>query len=421
MLKDCKALKPHRWNSDVFGDEPLDQAFVANIKESGVLCPLTIKGDGTIISGHRRWRAAMAAGLVEVPIKVEEYVTEEQERKAFVDYNRQREKSFSQKMREAAFIEETERIAANGRQGTRTDLILPETRITSAKYFAEVTKPERTSDKVAEQIGIGSGRQYEKAKKVWKAAKTGNADAVKLVEDIDQNKITIHEAYKKVEKIKRSEELAEEREKIARSGAVGTPSGKWNIYHGNMRTIELNKKYDFIITDPPYPREYMPLYKALAERATEWLKPEGLLVCMCGQSYLNQIYAIFDQHLAYYWTACFLTPHQPTPLRQRQVNTSWKPLLIYGKQQNYTGKTFGDVFTSEQAAKNHHRWEQSESGMIAIVKQICLPGQTVLDPFCGAGTTGIAALQHGCLFDGIDVDETSVNITKGRLSDQTPL
>ncbi len=164
MLKNCKALKPHKWNSDVYGDEPPDNAFVASIREKGVLVPLTIKADGTIISGHRRWRAAMEVGLVEIPVIIEEYASEEEERRAFVDYNRQREKTFSQKMREAAFIEETERIAAKARQGTRTDLALPEIRSTSVTDVAEVTKPERTSDKVAEQVGLGSGRQYDKAK-----------------------------------------------------------------------------------------------------------------------------------------------------------------------------------------------------------------------------------------------------------------
>ncbi|OXM62793.1 DNA-methyltransferase [Amycolatopsis vastitatis] len=34
----------------------------------------------------------------------------------------------------------------------------------------------------------------------------------------------------------------------------------------------------------------------------------------------------------------------------------------------------------------------------------CRPGGTVLDPFSGSGTTGIAALEHRCRFIGIDLD-----------------
>jgi len=54
--------------------------------------------------------------------------------------------------------------------------------------------------------------------------------------------------------------------------------------------------------------------------------------------------------------------------------------------------------------------------MSSIVKQMCVCGQSILDPFCGSGSTGIASLQNGCLFDGIDIDTEAVNIAKGRLA-----
>lgn len=100
------------------------------------------------------------------------------------------------------------------------------------------------------------------------------------------------------------------------------------------------------------------------------------------------------------------------------VNTNWKPLLIYTRKgERYSGKIFGDVFKSDGNDKDFHKWGQSVSGMLDIVSKLCLPGQYILDPFCGAGTTGIAALLHGCLFDGIDLAIENVNIAKGRLHD----
>jgi site-specific DNA-methyltransferase (cytosine-N4-specific) len=38
------------------------------------------------------------------------------------------------------------------------------------------------------------------------------------------------------------------------------------------------------------------------------------------------------------------------------------------------------------------------------------PGGTVLDPFCGSGTTGMAALQHGRRFVGIDLSATYLDL-----------
>ncbi len=106
----------------------------------------------------------------------------------------------------------------------------------------------------------------------------------------------------------------------------------------------------------------------------------------------------------------------PTPLRQKNVYTSWKPLLIYSNGK-YTGKIFEDVFTSYKKEKTFHEWGQPESGMMSIISRLCLPGQYILDPFCGAGTTGVAALKHGCFFDGIDMDEKAKNISAKRLND----
>jgi DNA modification methylase len=45
----------------------------------------------------------------------------------------------------------------------------------------------------------------------------------------------------------------------------------------------------------------------------------------------------------------------------------------------------------------------------------CPKGGTVLDPFCGTGTTLIAALQLGRSGIGIDISQTYVNLTKRRL------
>ena len=216
----------------------------------------------------------------------------------------------------------------------------------------------------------------------------------------------------------KTEERIIERAELAEQGAHVPQSEKINVYHGDIKTWTAPRQYDFIITDPPYPKGYLPLYETLATRANEWLKDGGLLIAMCGQSYLNEIYAMMGKHLIYYWTAAYLTPGQPTPLRQVNVNTTWKPLLIFRKGE-YVGKIFGDVFKSDGNDKDHHKWGQSVSGMSDIVSKMCLPGQYILDPFCGAGTTGIAAFKHDCFFDGLDIEIENVNITKGRLNDTT--
>jgi DNA modification methylase len=40
----------------------------------------------------------------------------------------------------------------------------------------------------------------------------------------------------------------------------------------------------------------------------------------------------------------------------------------------------------------------------------------VLDPFCGSGTTGVAALELGHQFIGTDLDPAAIAIAKRRLA-----
>lgn len=48
-------------------------------------------------------------------------------------------------------------------------------------------------------------------------------------------------------------------------------------------------------------------------------------------------------------------------------------------------------------------------------------GCTVLDPFCGSGTTGVACVQTGRRFIGIEIEEKYVKIARRRIADAAPL
>jgi len=232
------------------------------------------------------------------------------------------------------------------------------------------------------------------------------------LESVKRGVASLHEAQKNIKAKKREEE----RKQIANKAKAIPLSSRWQVHNADMAKIQLDRQYNFIITDPPYPKEYLHLYSVLAQRANEWLFDGGLLIAMCGQSYLDQIYSMMSEHLTYYWTAAYLTPGQPTPLRQVNVNSTWKPLLIFSKGK-YNGKIFGDVFVSDGNDKSLHKWGQSESGMYDIISKIVLEGQSILDPFCGAGTTLVAGLKHNCFVTGIELEEANVNISKGRLAE----
>ena len=265
----------------------------------------------------------------------------------------------------------------------------------------------KAREQAAEVVNV-SPRMVQDAKQI----KRDNPEAF---ERIKSGAVTVHEAKKEI----RGEEIKEIRAKMVQEAAAVPKDHRYKVSVGNIETYEMpdEKQFDYIISDPPYMEEFLYLYETLAERAADdWLKPDGLLIVMCGQSYVNRIYTLMSRHLDYYWTAAYLTQGQPTPLRTRQVNSTWKPLLFFvPKGSKYKGKIFGDVFVSDNNDKSFHEWGQSESGMLSIISGVCLPGQTIFDPFLGAGTTGVAALKHGCLFEGIDLESNNVELAKTRI------
>lgn len=189
MLYETTALKPHPVNQKLYGAETIPQDFIDSIKENGILEPLVIKRDGTIISGHRRWLTAKALNMESVPVRVLEFENELDEREAIITFNKQREKTFSQKMAEA---EELEAIEKQRAEAQRTEKI---SHFRKTGETVATLPPSKTRDKVAEAIGIGKGRTYNKATKVWEAAKEGNEVALELVEKLDKGEVSIHKAY----------------------------------------------------------------------------------------------------------------------------------------------------------------------------------------------------------------------------------
>jgi len=65
--------------------------------------------------------------------------------------------------------------------------------------------------------------------------------------------------------------------------------------------------------------------------------------------------------------------------------------------------------------RNIHTTVKSISLMRHLVSLIAAPGATILDPFAGSGSTGIAALAEGCHFIGIEREAEYVEIARRRL------
>jgi DNA modification methylase len=63
----------------------------------------------------------------------------------------------------------------------------------------------------------------------------------------------------------------------------------------------------------------------------------------------------------------------------------------------------------------------SEPTSYADTVEIPAACSTVLDPFCGSGTTGLVALRHNRSFVGIELNPTYAEMARNRIRDDAPL
>lgn len=230
------------------------------------------------------------------------------------------------------------------------------------------------------------------------------------VADLDEG-LSLRAVVKRLERINREEKADEARQLGI---APVTASDDVEIRHGDLRECldDLAGQVDAIVTDPPYPAEYLDEFDALGVLASRLLKPTGLLIVMVGQTHLPAYLERLGAHLEYRWCGAYLTEGPATRIHGRKVGTKWKPLLIYG------GETFitQDVFASEADDKEHHDWGQSESGMADIVERLTATGDLIVDPFLGGGTTAMVCRGLGRRFVGCDVDAAAVHSARERLA-----
>jgi len=216
------------------------------------------------------------------------------------------------------------------------------------------------------------------------------------------------------------EEARRKAERLAAAADAPASGDLFQLIHSPIADLAAHVpagSVDAIVTDPPYPAKYLPVYSELTGFADHALKDGGSALVMVGQSYLPETLYRLEEALAYNWTVAYMTPGaEAVDLWDRRVATYWKPVLWFVKGK-YRGEWRRDVVTSEARDKEHHDWGQSESGMEALIEGFTAPMETICDPFLGGGATAVAAVRLKRRFIGADIDASCIALSAARLRD----
>ena len=172
-----------------------------------------------------------------------------------------------------------------------------------------------------------------------------------------------------------------------------------------------------IITDPPYAREALPLYEALAQFAVRTLAPDGVCAVMTGHLIVPDVLNLMRPYLPYRWVLAYLMPGgQAAQTFTTKVNNFWKPILLFGAAHEWIGDVVRSATNDND--KRFHSWGQSESGMQDLIQRLTQPGDLVCDPFLGGGTTALVCRATGRRFIGGDIDSDNVKLARTRCFQQ---
>lgn len=383
-----------RFRKDVGNLESLKKS----IQEIGLLHPIVIDTEGNLIAGERRYKACLELGIVPEyriinitnPIKAE--LDENQER---IDF------TYSEIYEIGQYINKTESRQKEGR---------PKKEVVRIPDDFQIEKP---IEKVAEITGINKDT-ISRINTIFKS------DNEKLKKDLDDKKISVDKAYKQV----KNEEKKQQKIKDLEIASESFKEDDIKIYFEDFRIGLKNvpdNYVDAIITDPPYPIEYIDLWEAMFIEAERVLKPSGWLVAYANHQNLDLIFRLINP-LKYYWTFKLDFTSKPIAMGRNLIAT-WKPVLIYQKLPfKKIEETLEDnvkeykPFNYSERDLHDLNWGQSLGKFEYLIDKFTKPGDLIVEPFAGTGTTLVAAknMKRKCIGYEIEKDQYE-KIIKGRL------
>ena len=380
----------------------------ADIQERGVMIPIEFDEAGNILDGYHRFKICQELGIKDYPKVIRAGMSE------------------SEKLTHARKLNIVRRHLTSEQKRGLIREQLKET-------------PEKSDRQIAKDLGVDNHtvatqrEKLESTEEIPQLKKTVGADG-----KARHKPVSVYNPTKREERAMKNPEVVERMQKDGVSPLVASqkvlseakaerktftlaeemPEDMCKLFVSDIRNGLLEIKdnsVDFIVTDPPYPREYLPLYSDLSRVASRVLKDGGSLIVMIGQSYLPEVISRLGEYMSYYWIMPYLTPGGGAPLLyQKRVNTFWKPVLWYVKGE-YKGDYIGDILKSPESDKRFHEWGQSLGGMIDIIERLTNPNDLILDPFLGGGTTGAAAVSMGRKFIGTDIKAENIEISNKRI------
>ncbi len=215
-----------------------------------------------------------------------------------------------------------------------------------------------------------------------------------------------------------------------------------------------NASIDLIIADPPYNlgkdygnnvdqkawHEYVSFTRTWLSQAIRLLKPTGSIYVFMGVRFISRLFLMlegefelnFNGWITWHYTQgmgrktgfsprhediLYFTRSEQFPFNLDEIRI---PQKYYRERNNMAGANPGDVWTFSHvhycsAEREAHPTQKPEALMERMIKASSHPGDLILDPFVGSGTTCRVAQVLGRNWLGIDINPEYINMSQQRM------
>jgi hypothetical protein len=188
-----------------------------------------------------------------------------------------------------------------------------------------------------------------------------------------------------------------------------------------------DESVDLVFSDPPYVGDQIHTYRWLANEAARVLRPGRFVAAMCGGNRLNEIMRWFDDAgLQFWWLYQLGLMGQGTGIVWRHgnhnvpISTRTKHVLVYSRGYALSRTATVGLYWAGGADKRWHHWGQDIDSHRYYIDCLSAPGDLVLDPMCGGGTTAEACQILGRRFICGDIYAPTLAVASRRLRSVTP-
>ena len=188
------------------------------------------------------------------------------------------------------------------------------------------------------------------------------------------------------------------------------------------------RSIDLVVTDPPYGVRYRDRSgRTIANDADlsnilgafhdlhRVLKPDSICVSFYGW---NRIDAFFEA-----WTEAGFRPvghlvwNKEYASRSGYLQSCHEQAYVLAKgKPAKPSQPLQDVQPWEYSGNRHHPTEKAVSSLTPLIRSFSRPGNVVLDPFSGSGSTSVAASLSGRRYVGIELEEEYCTLARRRIA-----